>query len=218
MTYPNAYSGVKKLFTAQILSLIVVILSLITAGIAAGGAAAIEDHAEAGLVALGGSAILGVIVLVIGVIALIITLVGLHQAGKDEKCFKTAFIFAIIQLVAAFVKGFGAEGSALYVGADFIADLAQIIMIIYVIYGVINLAKSLNDEKLAKRGKTLLTLIMILLIVALVISIVGNFVGGSETGAMIVGITGIVSAIIMLVAYIMYLTLLSRAMKTLKNN
>lgn len=218
MTYPNAFSGVKKIFLAQILMLIVAVLTFITA--CTGVVGIQETNSETvqvgALAAVGG---LGIVIAILSIIAFIINLVGLSQAGKDERSFKTAFILTIIGLVLSIIDGIYTNSHPDSGGIfDLSTNVINVLVIILVINGVMALASKLNDEKLEKKGKNLLVIITIILIIALVLNIIGTFVGDKigDGTAITFAVIGIVSAILFIVAYIMYLSLLSRAKKTLQ--
>ena len=104
MTFPNAYHGVKKIFTAEILSIIAAFLALVTAVVAIVAAVSMAAGEEDAAAAAG----LGTVGLIIAsgvlyIISYIMNLVGLHQAGKDEANFKTAFIIMIFTLILTVV-------------------------------------------------------------------------------------------------------------------
>ena len=100
MTYPNAYHGVKKIFTAQILKIIegffmfiVAITSFFSAGTAA-LESALNSSGEASMtlatIALGFIVAAGIL----AIIAYIMNIVGLRQGGIDEEGFRMGFIVA----------------------------------------------------------------------------------------------------------------------------
>ena len=109
MRFPNAYNGVKKIFSAEILHLVAVILmavGLVTAVIAGVVGTAVGDAAELTegefVVTVGG--IIGAVsILAVGgilaLIAFILQIVGVGQAMKDESYFKTAFIFIFVSVI-----------------------------------------------------------------------------------------------------------------------
>ena len=221
MTYPNAYSGVKKVFTAQILILVGAILAFI---VAVAGAMATTDGTPsevAGGAAIGAGALASVTAILM-FIAFIINLVGLHQAGKDGNNFKTAFRLAIAGIVVSVIQGIlnamGSETAAS--GVQIVSDLLSILVMIYVIYGIIDIAKRIGDEKLEKKGRTLLTFITVLMIISIVIRLVADIAGDhmADPALVAMGAIGIVSALIVVISYILYLSLLSRAVKVFKNN
>ncbi|MBR6444693.1 MAG: hypothetical protein IKS63_04625 [Firmicutes bacterium] len=216
MTYPNAYSGVKKIFLAQILILIAAVLSVVVAGT---GISEVQNSTSAQigtgtLVAAGG---ISIVIAVISIVAFIINLVGLSQAGKDERNFKTAFILTIIGLIIAIVSGF-ASASGFADIFELAGKIINMLIIVFVIYGVVALATKLNDEKLVRKGKSLLVMITVLLLISVVMGVIGS-IAGDHTGdgaKIAIAAVALVASIAAIVAYIMYLTLLARAKKTLK--
>lgn len=225
MTYPNAYSGVKKVFTAQILILVGAILAFI---VAVAGAMATTDGTPsevAGGAAMGaaiGAGALASVTAILMFIAFIINLVGLHQAGKDEHYFRTAFNLTIAGIAVAVIQGIvnAAVSETAASGVQIVSDLLRILVMIYVIYGIIEIAKAIGDEKLQKKGRTLLTFITVLMIISIVIRLVADIAGDhmADPALVAMGAIGIVSALIVVISYILYLSLLSRAVKVFKNN
>ena len=220
MTYPNAYSGVKKVFTAQIIMLISVILAFISAIISSGFIPNDSSVEAAGQSML---AIIGTIALIVGVvsiIAFIINLVGLSQAGEDESNFKTAFILTLLALVFSIIQSVLSNNVRTEAGGicGVVGEILQFLVILYVILGIISLGSKLNNEKLMKRGRSLLTLIAIFLIIGIVINVITSFVlvNPSENTLVILGVVAIIGGLLRVIAYIVYLTLLAKATKALK--
>ena len=155
--------------------------------------------------------------MLVTIVAYIINLVGLNQAGKDEPFFKTAFTISVITILASVASsvltamGFESAQSI----AELVGELLQIMIIVYVIYGVMSLAGKLKDKKLEQRGKRLLMLIVVLLFSSILIRLMGDM-ASEKAGAVVVGAIGIVSAIIIFVSFVMYLMLLGRAVKILE--
>ena len=92
--------------------------------------------------------------------------------------------------------------------------MLQIMIIIYVIYGIISLAGKLKDRKLEQNGKRLVMLVTVLLFISIIISLMADMFS-KKAGEMVVGAVGIVSALLLFVSYVLYLILLGRAVKTL---
>ena len=214
MTYPDAYKGVKKIFIAQILALITVVMAGVVNGLTSGVEKAFDITDET--MALAGS--LGIAVLVIGILVIIMYLIGLRQAGRDEIYFRSGFTFAVIELIGSIAKAIGE-----YTKLDKLTDIgglveqvAEILVIVYVIYGVIHLAQQLDNDKVVGHGRRLLSLVTIMLLVSLIIRAIANYVT-SESAEEVLGIAIIAASIVILIAYFIYILLLGRAVKMLKN-
>ncbi len=88
MKFQNAATGVKRIFTAEILKLIA------------------NANSQGGTIAAGvGTVLLIAAASILALIGGIMALVGIINASKDEGAFKTALILIIISLIAAVVGG-----------------------------------------------------------------------------------------------------------------
>lgn len=209
MRFPNAYGGVKKIFIAEILLIIVALLGgvAVVSGIAGLGAAG-AGSAEGAMVGLGGTILSGIGVLVLSLIALILNLVGLHQAGKDEATYlKPAFYLTIVQIVASIIGSFfqaGVMGGVM----GLINRLLSIAICFLVIYGIMKLAAELNREDMVSFGNKIVWIIVITYMLSWVADIIP-----AATAKTVLGVIG---AILMIVGGIAYLVFLSKATKMLQ--
>ena len=106
MTFPNANAGVKKVYNAQVLSIIGMILSVI-----AGILGAIGEANDSGAVV--GAALVVIIAAAIMIIAEIMNIVGVNRASKDEEAFKKALIALVVGIVANVLMIYSSEKSNL---------------------------------------------------------------------------------------------------------
>ena len=205
MRFPNAYKGVKKLFTAEILGIVSTVLLVIVAAIAlAGGSGDIAEGESAAIGTVAG--VIGIIALILGIIYVVINLVGLSQCSKDEKAFKTAFIFAIIQLIVTCFSG-ALDDKMSFI--DLLVKLCTIIVFIYTIQGISNLAKKYGNENMVSLGNKIIILQLILIIVSAILDILPKGTTGN--------IATTVSSVLDVVIFVVYLVYLSRAKKMLEN-
>lgn len=216
MRFPNAANGVKKLFTAEILSLIstfAMIIAVCLAVVAAAGSNA--QNITSGTVAAGmGTIILMAAAAVLAIIAGILALIGLIQASKDEVAFKTALIATIISLVAAVIMGIFSRYSVVQSICQCIQNIMSVVVTVFVIQGIINLAGRLKEREIAAKGKTLMTILIVIFALAFVASLISAIFGGALAST-IAGIIALVALVLDLIGYIIYLTLLAKAKKML---
>ena len=205
MTFPNALAGIKKIFTAEILAIAGTVLAGI-GGVMLAAAAVIGNPVEAGF-----GAIFAAIGLVVIIVSYIMNLVGLYQAGKDErKYFRTAFILSIAALVLSIVGGIAQSAAAKEMMVfGLITDIINIVVAVLVISGIMLLADKCLNEKVKKMGKNILIMWVIIYAIALVLKLIPS---QTSAAAVLAG----VSAILLIVVYIIYLVYLSRAIKMLK--
>ncbi|MBP3758225.1 MAG: hypothetical protein J6I83_00090 [Firmicutes bacterium] len=211
--FPNAYNGVKKIYLAEILGLIAAVIGGI-AGIAAAVGILAKEAGEQGsgydAAVFGG----GVVVIIAGILLLIsfiLNVLGISKASQDEPNFKKAMIWLIISLIGSFALGMTNEGSAINIAANFVYQAADVLVTFFVINGLISLAEKLGRSDLAARGTKLKNLIIGIYVIALVVSLISAFMANSETMETIAGVLACAALIIMIIAYFMYLKLLSRA-------
>ncbi len=160
MTFPNAASGVKKLFIAEILHIIGMIC------VAIGGtftiALSVTDVQSAGAFAGSGAvAAVGAIVLLV---AFIIQFIGLSQASKDESQFlKSAFTFAIVGIIIAIA-------SAFFPFFYFVREIIVLFIFWFTIAGIMELAARLGDEDVLSFGKKTSYIILATYIIGIILA------------------------------------------------
>ena len=223
MTFSNAYHGVKKVFTAELLKLFGGVCLLIAAVLGALAVGAAADGAATGAGVSGiGSIVFIAAGFVLPIIGYIMNLVGLHQAGKDEDGFKTAFTISIFALIIAVVAGIL---TAFNVGngiADNIATIVQriceIFIFVLVVGGVANLADRLGKTQMIGKASTVLTIFIVCWVINILASLVDVIFGVNDTTTTITSIAGIVVAVFSIIGYIVYLVFLGKAKNMLRDN
>ena len=211
MQYPNLYSGVKKLFAAEILQIIGYVV--LTLGLAFALTAVVADQQGAGEEIVGGALVGAVmftlpaaIIILIGEIML---LVGLWQGGKDEpnymkKAFWAAIIMVVLNAVVGAMTGSSGEQSMASNVISLISCILGLVVINFSVEGIGQAAASIGRGDLLQYGHKLMTLLTIALACALVTAIAVNWVGQ---------VAAVVSLVLLIVVYFGYLVFLSRAKK-----
>jgi hypothetical protein len=215
--YPNAYDGIKKIYSGEILSLIAIlvggvsaIVTAITSGIIESG---VEDVANS-IAFLGGSAVL-IIAGVITIISFFLNIIGISKASKDEPNFKKASTWLIISLLASAGTSFFKNNELLTTGIQTIYQIAEVLVTIYVLAGIIALAEKMGREDVKKKAVSSRTMILIIYVIVLVLTVFSGFANAGDTTTIITGVLGIAALIAMIAAYILYLKALSGAKKML---
>lgn len=220
MRFPNAASGVKKIFTAEILALISEILLLIAGVLVVIALGAAQNNANDSLAlgTLAGFAIFGFGATVIAIIAFILKIVGISQASKDENSFKTAIICLIIGIVGSLVYSIFQTSSPTVASiGNLIYQLMNLFVTIFVISGIIKLADQLNDGVVSAKGSTLLKLITVIYALTIIANIIVLILGGYAV-SIVAAIIYLIALILTVVQYIMYLVYLANAKKMLAEN
>lgn len=226
MMFPNAAKGVKKIFTAEILSLIAAFLIIVAAvmalstfGSIKGFEATQSTAAAAGAFASGiGMAIFSIGSLVLAIIAFIFNILGVVQASRDESTFKIALYALIAGVVFTCLGSIFENMSGPLSGAmSALATVAELIVTLYVIQGIRLLASRLNNREVDNQGQKIYMIILIVLILRLIANILVAIFGGRFTTTLALSFY-MVSIVLSLVQYIMYLVFLAKAKKMLAQN
>jgi hypothetical protein len=214
MTYPNAAAGVKKLWIAQILDIVVSVLAVGTLilGLTAIGAYSQGAEEATGTLALGAAAF-ALPTAIIALVGWILELVGLKQASNDESEYLTkAFWISVGGIVVMFIVSLLTQnaqaGSMLANLPTLVQRVTDLCVLTYTLYGVNKLVASLGHRDIAERGENVMKGVTIGLICSLVATLLSNWIGG---------IAAVVGAVVQLVVFILYISYLSSAKKVLAN-
>ena len=210
MTLPNAHGGVKKIFIAELLEIIGTLLASFGAVSVLGAAGAYLENGESadvlGVAAMGG--IFAMVGLGLSILALVLNLVGLRQASKDEpdymgKAFTCAIITLILAVIVAVCQSMGWGASGFF---NALSSIAHLCMIIFTIMGVSEVTQNIARQDVADMGPKIITIVVIAIVASIIASIIGNVIGG---------VAAIVALVLMLVAYVVFLVFLGRATSAL---
>ena len=220
--YPNAAKGVKRIFISEILSLIAeigAIVAIITTLFSIATAASESEvdpvvgiFASDAYVGLTVTGLVTIIAAVLAVIAFIMQLVGIVNASKDEGAFKISLFAVIASIVFTIIGGFFPQTSIVSKIFSALTTLSQLFVTVFIIQGIINLAKKIGNSAVEKKGNTLLKIIACIYIISVIIYIVTGIIGGAP---IIANVLSIGSSVLQIVAYLLFLSVLSNAKKML---
>ena len=208
MELNSAKKGVGMIYIGEILSLCAVILAAVSSIVIAmsatnGGTTAIT---EGGLAGIGLIAILTVVAVII---AFIFQVIGVSRASKEEPEFKKAMAFLIGGLVVAFVAGFFGNSEVVKDIAGMLGNFCNLMVTIYIIQGCSYLAKKVGDEHVEKMASSTVKIITALYVVSILLGLVTAFISSREM-VVVAGILAIVIAVVSVIAYILFLKVLSQ--------
>ena len=222
MKFPNAANGVKKIFTAEILSLIagicmfVMIVLLVVALAAANAVSGGSDGAAVGAVASGaGTLVFGIGSGVLAIIAFILNIVGISKASKDEESFRMA-LYAVIGGIILTVIGTAFNNVNGYVSSimQALQVVADLLVLLYVIQGIRYLSLKLNRPDIDRKGQNLFKIIFVVLVLQFIARIVVIIFGGMAA-SITAAIIALIAVILSVIEYILYLAFLAKAKKML---
>lgn len=207
MRFPNAYKGVSRIYLAEILSLIAAILGIISAVVVlAGAGSAAAGNGGTGLVVGGGLFL--TITMILMLASFIINIIGVSNAAQDEPAFKTAMIFILVGILCSILGGVLASNLVVYSIASIVSRVCEILVFWFSINGISNLAVALENNEIYERADSLAKLILGVYIAVIILTIVTSFIA---LPFFLSTVISIVTSICLIVAYFMYLSLLSGA-------
>ena len=223
MKFPNAANGVKKIFTAEILSLIssvcvfvTIVLMLAALASTAGAISDGSDGAAVGALASGaGTVVFGIATVVLAIIAFILNIVGITKASKDEESFKMA-LYALIGGIILSVIGSAFTNVNGYVSSimQALQVVADLLVLLYVIQGVRYLALKLNRPDIDQKGQNLFKIIFCVLVLQFIARMVVVIFGG-QAASVPAAVIALIAVVLSVVQYSLYLAFLAKAKKML---
>ena len=214
MRFPNALDGVRKIYKAEIIALLSAVLAAVAALLLLIGAgSALASAAGGAVTGLVGGGVLMIAVAVLAIIAFIMNIVGLNKAKPDEDNFKYALYAVIIGIIASLMLGFAKSGSFLSGLGDTLNQICNFLCTWYVCTAIINLAKSLQDAGMEQKGVNARRLLLTAWCFTIVLNVLGTILKNSSSIAIgvVSGIILLAAAVVRIIAYILYLKLLSNA-------
>ena len=222
MKFPNAAKGVKKIFNAEIISLIAALVGGAGLVMSLIGASK-ETNESVGTTLLAVSGILLIISGIALLVAGIINIVGYIQAAKDEEGIKRAVLCTVFSALFAFVAAFfenqtgflGGLGTVL----STISTVLNMLVAIFMIGGLMNLSAKCNRPDMVKRGHDILSTIVVSYIITFALALLVRF--GAYTSSFGEGVikwlSGL-SALFTVFIYVLELIYLAKAKKMLAEN
>ncbi len=217
MKFPNAAKGVKKLFSAEILYLLSVILigvvSVITVII--NNKMTNVSNAVAVLILVG--FIAGG---VLAVIAFILQIVGLVQASRDERAFKGVILLTVFGIIVSIIGAFFSKDSFINSLSTTINSVVSVISIVLIILGIGNMSLQLERQDMIERGGRIIRIIVWLAIISIIMNLISIFLpqnidDASDLAKVIILSLTVIALMLNIAEYVLYLSFLSKTKKML---
>lgn len=214
MRFENAYLGVKKIFTSEMLALIGAVCGMVSLLFAY----VIKDKVNAETVdnatAAGGTGFLvfGAAAGILLFIGYIMMILGVNKAKADEDAFKTAFIAIFVALIAGVVASFISQKTINGI-LTIVSDVAELMITIYIIEGIRNLARKLERKDMDEKGNNLFKMIIAMYALVIIARIILAIFGSKSEVVAAILVVG--AGVVEVVQYILYLVYLKKAKEML---
>lgn len=217
MKFPNAAKGISKIFTSEILALIAAIATGVATILAVVMYASAKTNSTAGAAASGiGMLVLGLGASVLLVIALILKIVGVVQASKDEDSFKMIIYLTIFTLIVAVVAAIFSRVTFLSNIANAVSSIGSFVTTLLIILGIGNLGVQVGNDEVIDKCSSQFKLILGIGIVALLARFFCIFLPTVPAQGIVIALA-VVALVLNVIQYILYLSLLSKAKKMLND-
>lgn len=215
MRYPNAAKGIKKIYLAEILGILALVLAIVMAIMVAGShvdtSISGEEAAQALQAANLGTpfVILGVAMMLLMLVSYFMNLIGVINASKDDEVFKMA-LWALLASIAFGVVAAILENSNAKVASwlKVPSTLFELVVTIYVLDGIGNLARNLGKNDIADLSKQCRTWMMCALVLSAAAEVLVAVQAAESTFKTT---SGIAASLLGIVAYVVYLRVLNKA-------
>lgn len=215
MKYPNAAKGINKIFIAEILSILGAVLALIIAIMAVTNNVDTSLSGDAAAQALESTniaapfATLGIVMMVLMVVSFFLNFIGILNASKDEIGFKKALWALCASIAFSIAAGFLAGSNPRLANwLEVPSTLFELVVTIYVLEGIGTLADKLGKKNISEMSRSCRTWFMSALILSAAAQILVS-IGVSNSA--LTSASGIAAALLQLVAYVVYVRVLSKA-------
>ena len=212
MKFPHAHRGVKLIFAAEIIAIVVSILALIAAIFVSIGSA---SAAAATLLLVSG---------ITGIVVFVIQLVGLFQGARESREFRIALGVTLVGIIASITSAVLSSLEAtknlspiLFAVLTTVAAVADFIVVLCVLLGIAGLAERLGDNYMSERGRKLATYVIIAYIISLIFGFIPGFSVYVNPGIrLLFSIFSIASAVLEIFVYVCTLIYLHSAIRMLE--
>jgi len=214
MRFPNAFSGVKKIWLAEVLMLLAAVLSIVIIVVVAANATMNGEEVVVSETVAGVVGAITIVTALIALVAFVLNLIGLINAQKDEASFKSALIFTLLGIVASVVSSVWSANSRLVKSMDVVTTLCSLFASYYVLTGIANLAEQFPDtvtKVLALKSRQMLVYTFCATAVFKCVITIFSI----QEGSAVYSILGIVALVLELVSLVLYLRALSRGKQML---
>ena len=213
-SYPNAKKGINRIFLGELIAILGMVVIAIGSGILA-----VKGQTMTDLSTYTSGANIAALVILIGglmvLVAFLFKFFGISKASIDEQDFKKAMALLVIGFVASIVHS-AVDGRIEVVAeiANIITNVCELLVTIFIISGIKSLAEKVNDRHVFDMCNRTYKLIIAVYVLIIALTVVALFVT-NETMAVIAGLIALAIAILAIVAYIVFLSLLNNARKML---
>lgn len=185
MMYPNATHGLERVYQSQVIALVAAVLMIIP--------------------------VINILAAIALIVSLVLYMIGINEAGKDDESYKTAFTLIIVQLVISVLNSL--IGGVIF---DLVNEALALAVLYFVCITTNKLLKNIGaDGRITDRGVVVWKINVICTIVEVVCTLLALIPSASLQ--LLAAVVTLVTAIAQIVGSILYILYLRDATTALKS-
>ena len=212
MQFPNAYKGVKKIYLAELMMLVVAVLGIILAAIAVAGGATGKPVTTMNDTEIGIAAGLALLIGVLVIVGFVMMLIGVINAKKDEDSFRIALYAILLGIAISVVNAVvGNKQPQIQRWLTLGASICSLFSTYYVLCGIGNLAERMGDGKVKMLADKARNVLCFTFAASYLLKLIPDFLGNPllSNGVNVIGL------ILEIVSYGFFLVVLSKGKRML---
>ncbi|MBQ1238436.1 MAG: hypothetical protein IIV05_02495 [Ruminococcus sp.] len=219
MRFPNACKGLKKIFFAELISLIALVPYAVSLVLVQFLPEEINKNNAEILPAEVVVTILSILSLVMMTVAYVLNVIGYVTASKDNESFKKAMLLTIAGMVLTVVSGImeNANGNPILTNTfDSMENILDLLITLMTISGIVTLSVTYGDLRMVESGKALFKFLFAIYLPTLIAYVFVYLLRNTRSAAILAVTVTFISFALNTVYSLLYLRYLYRAVNMLE--
>ncbi len=219
MRFPNACKGLKKIFFAELISLIALVPYAVSLVLVQFLPEEINKNNAEILPAEVVVTILSILSLVMMTVAYVLNVIGYVTASKDNESFKKAMLLTIAGMVLTVVSGImeNANGNPILTNTfDSMENILDLLITLMTISGIVTLSVTYGDLRIVESGKALFKFLFAIYLPTLIAYVFVYLLRNTRSAAILAVTVTFISFALNTVYSLLYLRYLYRAVNMLE--
>lgn len=219
MRFPNACKGLKKIFFAELISLIALVPYAVSLVLIQFLPKEIDKNNAEILPAEVVVTILSILSLVMMTVAYVLNVIGYVTASKDNESFKKAMLLTIAGMVLTVVSGImeNANGNPILTNTfDSMENILDLLITLMTISGIVTLSVTYGDLRMVESGKALFKFLFAIYLPTLIAYVFVYLLRNTRSAAILAVTVTFISFALNTVYSLLYLRYLYRAVNMLE--
>ncbi len=219
MRFPNACKGLKKIFFAELISLIALVPYAVSLVLIQFLPEEIDKNNAEMLPAEVVVTILSILSLVMMTVAYVLNVIGYVTASKDNESFKKAMLLTIAGMVLTVVSGImeNANGNPILTNTfDSMENILDLLITLMTISGIVTLSVTYGNLRMVESGKALFKFLFAIYLPTLIAYVFVYLLRNTRSAAILAVTVTFISFALNTVYSLLYLRYLYRAVNMLE--